>query len=143
MGTLSPQIDGSPKGVKPSNSEMRTQVRGLISTLLYGQDDSVERRRQVRYAFPHPVYLTPVGDDGSTPDGESIAAAGKDLSEGGLGFFHPAPLPTKRMIVSLQLGDGSWMAFVIELTRSRAIRQGWYETGGRFVEAVPSPMESA
>ena len=48
METLSPQIDKSPKDAKASNSEMRTQVRGLISTLLYGQDDSVERRRQDR-----------------------------------------------------------------------------------------------
>ena len=119
------------------------QVRGLISALLYGQDGSVERRRQLRYAFPQPVYLTSLGADGITPEGEPIAAVGKDLSENGLGFYHPAPLPSRRMIVSLQVGDGRWLAFVVELSRCRSIRQGWYESGGRFVQPVPSPMESA
>ena len=139
----SPQVDSPQKRANGCDNEVRTQVRGLISEMLYAEEAPIERRRQIRYPFPHPVYLTAVGEDGITPKGEPIVAAGKDLSENGLGFFHSVPLPSRRMIVSLQMADGRWLAFVIELNRSHAIRQGWHESGGRFVEAVPSPMESA
>ena len=48
------------------------------------------------------VSMTPVGADGHTPEGEPVVAAGKHLSERGLGFFHQSPLPYRRMIVSLE-----------------------------------------
>jgi hypothetical protein len=144
MGPMSASsVDSPRKGADAGDKEVRRQVRGLISAMLYGPADVVERRRQIRCAFPQPVYLTPVGEDGITPAGESIMAVGKDLSEGGLGFYHDIPLPSRRMVVSLQMGDGHWLAFVIELSRSRQIRQGWHESGGRFLESVPSPMEAA
>jgi hypothetical protein len=144
MGPTSASPVISPrKDAGAGDKEVRKQVRGLISAMLYGPADVVERRHEVRCAFPQPVYLTAVGEDGITPDGESIMAVGKDLSESGLGFYHDTPLPSRRMVVSLQMGDGRWLAFVIELTRSRLIRQGWYESGGRFLENVPSPMETA
>jgi hypothetical protein len=69
-------------------------------------------------------------------------AAGKDLSETGIAFFHAAPLPSRQMIVSLQVAHGQWMAFVIEMTRNHAIRHDWYESGGRFVRPVtPPPLD--
>ncbi len=89
------------------------------------------------------MYLTPVGEDGRTPDGEPVIAAGKDLSEGGLGFYHPTPLGSDRTIVSLQTSNGDWLAFVLAVTRSRPIPEGWYESSGRFVEPTVSPIESA
>jgi hypothetical protein len=101
-----------------------------------------ERRRDDRYLFPRLVCLTPVGEDGVTPEGDSIIAATKDLSEGGLGFYHPLPLASSRMIVSLQMSDGHWMGFLMELCRSRALRQGWYESSGRFLQPALSPLDS-
>ena len=66
---------------------------------------------------------------------------GKHLSERGLGFYHPQPLPYRRMIVSLEGPRGDWFGFLIDLTWCRFTRQGWYESGGRFLESVASPME--
>ncbi len=142
MGPMSPPADSSWKAPAAGDVEARKQVRGLISAMLYGQDSSIERREQVRYAFPQPVYHPPVGPAGTTPAGEPMVAAGKNLSECGMGFYHPAPLPARRMIVSLQLGGGRWLAFLVEFDWTHAIRQGWYESGGRFLQAVPSPMEA-
>jgi hypothetical protein len=128
-------------GPNPCTKDVRAQVRGLISSILYAEDTPVERRRQVRYPYPHPIYLHNVDENGLAV-GEPIVAAGKDLSESGLGFFHSEPLPNRRMIVSLQVGEGKWLAFLIETGRSQAIRKGWYESGGRFIQPSPSPMES-
>ena len=117
-----------------------TQISNLLTDLYPGMD-VVERRRDERYPFPGLVYLTPVGEDGITPEGEPIVAAGRDISEGGLAFYHPWPLPSQQMIVSMETSDGRWLGFLIELTRSRSIRQGWCESSGRFVGPATSPLE--
>ena len=36
---------------------------------------------------------------------------------------------------------GAWFAFLIDLKWCRFTRHGWYESGGRFLESVASPME--
>jgi hypothetical protein len=106
------------------------------------QQDQDERRRDSRYPFPRLMYLTPVDENGRTAAGDPIIAAGKDLSEGGLGFYHPEPLPSRRMIASMQTGNGHWLAFVVELTRSHRISEGWYQSSGHFVEPAVSPSET-
>ena len=121
--------------------DVRNQIWSLVTTLS-PKDDLVERRREQRYPFPYLVYLTPVGDDGISPDGETIVVVGKHLSECGLGFYHPQPLPYRRMIVSLQTGTGAWLGFLIDLNWCRFTKQGWYESGGRFLRSVLSPIDS-
>lgn len=122
------------------DEEVRAQVAGLLSSL-FPSGRLPERRREQRYPFPHLVHLTPVAEDGVTPQGEPIVVVGKHLSERGLGFFHPQPLEHRRVIASLGTTSG-WIAFLIDLTWCRFTKQGWYESGGRFLRAVLSPMES-
>ena len=135
-----PQIDLLPLGQQDGEDEVRTQVWGLLTTL-YPQNTCMERRREHRYPFPYLIHLSPVADDGVTPQGETIVVVGKHLSERGLGFYHPKPLPYRRMIVSLDAGNGRWLAFLIDLSWCRFTRQRWYESGGRFLQAVLSPIE--
>jgi len=137
-----PQPDLFGEQTRGIDSEAWPQILEQL-TAICPRKDQDERRRDNRYPFPCLMYLTPVGEDGSTPNGKSTLAAGKDLSEGGLGFYHPMPLPPGRMIVSLQMNDGHWLGFLVELSRSRPIPEGWYQSSGRFVEPAVSPMESA
>jgi hypothetical protein len=134
-----PQIDLLPEqGV--ATDEIRTQVWGLLSTL-FPKTPVLERRRETRYPFPCLVYLTPVAADGETACGENVVVVGKHVSERGLSFYHPKPLPYRRMIASLEGPHGVWFAFLIDLSWCRFTRQGWYESGGRFLESVASPLE--
>ncbi len=130
----------SPEDLK---KEVREKIRGLLSNLLYPHERSLgERRRVFRCPLPQPIYLTLPNQDETGCQGELIAAAGKDLSELGIGFFHATPLPAQRMVVSLQLSESRWQAFLVKVVCSRAIRQGWYESGARFVRCVPNlPIE--
>jgi hypothetical protein len=121
--------------------DVRVQVRGLL-TALHSRNELAERRREGRYPFPHLIYLTPVGKDGITPEGETLVVVGKQLSERGLGFYHPKPLPYRRMVASLEAADGHCVAFLVDLNWCRFTRQGWYESGGRFLQAVVSPIEA-
>ena len=109
--------------------------------MLYPEYDSLERRDEGRYPFPHMIHLTPVGRDGLTPCGQNIVVVGKTLSKDGLGFFHSQPLPNRRMIASVALSDGRWLGFLIDLRWCRFRKHGWYESGGRFLQAVASPID--
>jgi hypothetical protein len=123
----------------PAEDDIGTQVCGLLSAL-YPQHDLTERRHENRYPFPYLVQLTPVAEDGVTPRGDAVVVVGKHLSERGLGFYHPKPLPHRRMIASLQTGSGQWIRFLIDLNWCRFIKQGWYESGGRFLRLVESSV---
>lgn len=137
-----PQLDllGQRDGV--CGDEVRAQVWGLLTTL-YPRNDLVERRRDNRYPFPCLVHLTPVGRDGVSPQGETVVVVGRHLSEQGLGFFHQQPLPHRRMIASFECGKGRWIAFLIDLSWCRFTKDGWYESGGRFLQAVLAPEGQA
>jgi hypothetical protein len=136
-----PQLDPYMELSCETDDEVRTQVWGLLTTL-YPRNDLVERRRENRYPFPYLVHLTPVGADGYTPEGETVVVVGKHLSERGFGFYHQSPLPHRRMIASVESTKGHWVGFLVDLTWCRFTQGGWYESGGRFLQTVLSPLES-
>jgi hypothetical protein len=137
-----PQLDLLPEQVASKDEDVRTQVWALLTTL-YPQREFLDRRREHRYPFPYLVHLTPVGDDGVTPEGETVVVVGKHVSQRGMGFYHPRPLPHRRMIASMDAGNGTWVSFLIDVTWCRFTRQHWYESGGRFLQAVPAPDDVA
>jgi len=137
-----PQLDLLPEEDAGPDEEVRTQVWGLLTTL-YPQTEMTERRQENRYPFPYLVHLSPVAEDGVTLQGEPLVVVGKHLSERGLGFYHPKPIPHRRMVVSLETAGGQWLGFLIDLNWCRFTQQGWYESGGRFLQAVLSPVASS
>ncbi|MBN1911603.1 MAG: hypothetical protein JW818_17815 [Pirellulales bacterium] len=136
-----PDLGVDQENVPLPEENVRTHVCGLL-TSLYPRPETTERRSQRRYPFPYLVQLTPVGEEGTEPIGETVVVVGKHLSERGLGFYHLKPLPYRRMIVSIEVSNGSWVGFLIDLTWCRFTKQGWYESGGRFLEVVPSPVSN-
>lgn len=134
------RLDCSPEGKEASDDSVRMQVWSILGNL-YPRGNLVERRRERRYPYPYLVHLTPVGPDGLTPHGESMVVVGKHLSDQGLGFYHPKPISHRRMIATLEVAGGRALAFLVDLTWCRFTKQGWYESGGRFLQAVPSPLE--
>ena len=127
---------------KTVEDEVRKQVWGLLSRV-YQPAQASERRADQRYPLSQLVYLTPVGPDGFSHAGEPLIVVGKHVSERGLGFFHQQPLPHRRMIDSMELDRGDWVAFLIDLRWCRFTRHNWYESGGRLLQAVPSPVYAA
>lgn len=118
---------------------VRQQVWDVL-TGVYPHGRVVERRADQRFPYAHLLYLTPVAEDGITPAGDSVAVVGKTLSERGLGFYYQQPISDRRMIASLETSDLRWAAFLINITWCRFTQYGWYESGGRFLQAVPSPI---
>jgi hypothetical protein len=123
-----------------AEDDIRPQIQDLLATL-HSRGGVIERRRELRYPFPYLIHLTPVGDDGESPCGESVVVVGKHLSERGLGFYHPKPLPYRRMIATLESSNGVRLGFIIDLSWCRFTKHGWYESGGRFLQSVLSPLD--
>jgi len=143
MTSPTSQLDLRNQQVPDEDDEIRSQVWALL-TMLYPRNDMAERRRDNRYPFPYLAHLTPVGPDGMTPMGEVVVVVGKHLSERGFGFYHRAPLPHRRMIVSLEGHNGHWISFLIDLKWCRFTKGGWYESGGRFLQVLPpQPLVSS
>jgi hypothetical protein len=129
-------------GRSAAESEITDGVRSVLASHFAGVL-ALERRRDRRFPYPHLIYLTPLADDGQTLAGNPLVAVGKQLSETGLGFFHDSPLPHRRMVVSLEAGDGRSISLAIDLTWCRFTRFGWYESGGRFLRVVRMPLPAA
>jgi hypothetical protein len=67
---------------------------------------------------------------------DALVVVGKNLSEEGLGFYHQQPLPYRRAIITLEDNSGRSVSLLIDLSWCRFTRQGWYDSGGRFLEIV-------
>lgn len=134
-----PHLETSLGPCPPSEDLVRRQVWGVL-TATYPQGRIVERRMAPRYPYPHLFYLTPAAPD-ATPAGESVVVIGKALSERGLAFYYQQPIAHRRMIASLETSELRWAGFLIDITWCRFTRYGWYESGGRFIGAVPSPIQ--
>ena len=100
-----------------------------------------DRRDDRREPFPYPIYVTPVAEDGTPCTADTFVVLGKHLSERGLDFYYEAPLSYRRVIASWECCDGRWLALLLDLRWCRSTRHGWYENGGRFLQAVESPLE--
>jgi hypothetical protein len=122
--------------------ELRTRIHSILSAM-YPHVGALDRREETRYPYVNLIYLTPVAADGVTPCGESIAVRGKNLSERGLGFYHAEPIQHRRMVASLECGAGRWLGVLVDLAWCRFTKEGWYESGGRFLQIVPSPFKKA
>lgn len=99
-----------------------------------------ERRRETRYPYPYPIYLTPITDSGILSP-HTIPVIGKQISPHGVDFYHREPLPYRRVIASLDCAEHGWIGLLLELAWCRFSRHGWYDNGGRFLSVVESPFD--
>jgi hypothetical protein len=126
-------LTGQPPAADP---DVTARVHELL-LLMYPPGPPLERRIDRRFPYPQLIRLTPIGEDGQEIAGEALVVAGKTLSERGVGFYHPQPLPHRKVIASFHAGDDRWLSILVDLSWCRFTGQGWYESGGRFLEAVP------
>lgn len=145
MSTMSPVF--SHLDPFPATSELPVAADGAIHrcvqlALACSVPDrrGLERRRETRHPFPFPVPLTPLDDRGQPLVDQTFTVLGKTLGDQGFDFFHLRPLAHRSVIASLPDGDGGWRGILMDLAWCRFCQFGWYDSGGRFLEAVESPL---
>ena len=129
-----PAYELHPQGDERVRSQVWSLLRANIPHM-----PRAERRNDQRYPFPQLIKLWPMEADGETPAGPPMTVVGKQLSERGLGFYHPQPIANRLVIVSFEKGDGRTLSFLLDIHRCRFTRQGWYESGGRLLASVNPP----
>ena len=139
-GLLEAEAHASGEVGTPNDDTVSRQVRSLLASL-FPNPQPIERRRDQRYPFARLIVLSAVAEDGATPleETETYVVVGKQISERGLGFFHPDPLPHRRVIASMELDGERWVSVLLDVSWCRFTRYGWYESGGRFLKAVELP----
>ncbi len=123
---------------KTIDDEIRRQVQ-LILWNTQPEKRVPERRREKRHPFPYPIQLIPLDSDGRPLHNDMLVVIGRHLSEHGLDFFNPEPVPFRKVIASFSCGTGR-VAFLLDLSWCRFTQHGWYENGGRFLHTLPSPL---
>lgn len=133
---IEPQAGCDARGEPLPNERIRSRVWSLLAGL-DPRGHRLERRAGARYPYPYLVRLTPVVACGEVSRGEPVVVVGRHLSEGGFSFYHPKPLPFRRVIATLETASGLRLDLLLDVTWCRFTRQGWYESGGRFLDAAP------
>jgi hypothetical protein len=89
-----------------------------------------DRRTEARIPFCGPVSVT-------FPDSDvRVSAFARDVSRGGIGLVHLAPLEPGEVIVSLRMPSDRAFAFRTEITWFRSYAEGWFASGGRFLDVA-------
>jgi hypothetical protein len=94
-------------------------------------DDLCERRTEERIAYFAPVT---VGLLESPQVG--MPAFVRDLSLSGIGLVHLMPLKRGEVVVDLPLPRGSSVKLRTEILWCRDYEDGWYASGGRFLDVT-------
>ena len=133
--THEPSVRASELPHGPPENSVGDQVRMLLDSR-FRVADQEERRQYVRYPYPYLVRIQPVNAESLLPCGEPVVAVAKQLCEKGIDFYHPSPIPFRYVIASLQIPQGTWLSFLVDLKWCRFNELGWYENGGRFLKIM-------
>jgi len=141
--TMTTALPGASGLLRRGENGLRQAVETILATFLpQTRTRRTQYQREPRYPFPFLLQLTPVQDETTTSQGTPICVVGKNLSSRGIGFYHQQPIPFRKAIVTIEDGSGRQTSFLVELSWCRFTRQGWYDSGGRFLSVISPPSES-
>jgi hypothetical protein len=119
------------------------EVECLLSRVTaswHGSAHAVQSRRWHRVRCEGSVVLTPLDDATGRPVGERKRATARDVSLGGFSFTHLDPLPFRRVVVTFGVGTEEVASAVLRLSWCRFLSARLYQSGGRFLNVVPTPF---
>ena len=99
-----------------------------------------EQRRSHRTSYERPAVITPLDDRTGEPLDQHEIVSGRDISPAGFSFTHLDPLACRRAIVTFAFERDSWDAVMIKLSWCRFTRSGIYQSGGKFLGRIASPI---
>jgi len=88
-----------------------------------------ERRRHARSTFLAPVTVVRVQDGRC----HEMSCLSRDISSGGIGLLHNAPLEIGPAVVKVPRRNGDVMQLPCEVVWCHACGEGWYVAGAAFV----------
>lgn len=112
-----------------STEQSQSPGRLIYQLVVEAQQDSTDRRGDVRFAFFRPVTI-------QTADGKAFHAFSREISESGIGLVHCFPLPIGNVELRISHEHGYEIRVHTNILWCQECGQGWYITGGRFAGAA-------
>lgn len=120
---------------------LRESAPILLQALREELQSFPERRGGERLPWQPTLQISPVLAGGDT--GAPITCRGINLSLSGIGLAMPFEPPTQHLLVQLpSLGDAVPVQVLVQVVRTRAGADGWYEVGTRFLPQLPAATPS-
>lgn len=119
------------------------EVSRLLNCLVaeWGDNVTFHRRSELRTSFNGAIVLTPFDAGSSSPNGEPRLVRGRNVSLHGISFEHETPLPHRDIVLTFALPDGCVESLVTRLMWCRFNRDGRYQSGGRLLRSIASPID--
>lgn len=120
------------------------EVSRLLNCLVaeWGDNVTFHRRSELRTLFTDPLVLTPFDAGSDSPNGEPRLVTGRNVSLHGISFEHETPLPHRDIVLTFALPGGNVESIVTRLMWCRFNRDGRYQSGGRLMRSIASPIGS-
>ena len=121
--------------MKPALEFLPTGVarHRVVSALAEIFDERLDQRAAPRKSYFGPVT---VSLDGAAD--VKLSAFARDVSPLGIGLVHIMPVHQGEVVVSLDLPSGNKVALRTEIVWCKNFDDGWYASGGRFIDVVGS-----
>ena len=124
-----------------TDEEIRQQVSEIVESAEL-QTVQSDRRLDKRVAFPYLLTMTPIANcESLAPIGQPVDIVGRCLAERGLTFFHTQNIPFRWAIVSFEHRNQAIAHLILNISWSRFLRPGWYDSGGRFTHVLQALNE--
>jgi hypothetical protein len=121
----------------PAATGLPNTVPPVVESLLRIHSDRPidERRSEIRHPYSKLIELLPIDKRTLRSIGDPITVVGKELSVGGIGFYHHEVIPYRYLLVPVSQGKiDAWL--LTRIRWCRFLKPGWYESGGQFVRKI-------
>jgi serine/threonine protein kinase len=115
---------------KQSRKTLEDMGPALIDNLRQLLLINSNKRTQGRLLWPHPIKIIPIRHNGDKEP--AIQCRGKDISQGGLGFYLPEELHTADVLIELPNSVHPDLTIPATLVRAKRCADGWYDVGALF-----------
>jgi hypothetical protein len=130
-------------GTTPSNQPRilaQRQIEQAVLRLLSAARNAepIERRSEPRSPFFRPISILMDG-----PPRRQFSAFSREISKSGIGLLHNMPLDSEEVTLAILGPVGEVCRFRTQIVWCRPCGEGWYLSGGRFIDVLgqPKPAE--
>jgi hypothetical protein len=103
---------------------------------LANSDGTLEQRNRDRFPIFCCMQMVPLDSAGRPLPDQQLTVVGKDLSTRGISFSHDSELPSRRLVLCLNLSETARFNVEAEITWTRQTPIGLFESGCRLIRKV-------
>jgi hypothetical protein len=101
-------------------------------------EEPIERRGEPRSPFFRPISVLLDG-----PQRRQYSAFSREISKSGIGLLHNMPLEPQEVTLAVLGPVGEVCRFRTQIVWCRPCGEGWYLSGGRFVDVIAESRPAA